>query len=51
MPLVVENKMNKMNEMNEMKEMKKNEMEENGMVEEEVCTISTIEFFKKKKFI
>ena len=41
--------MNKMNEMNEMKEMKKN-----GMVEEvvvEVCTISTIEFFKKKKFI
>lgn len=39
MPLVVENKMNKMNEMNEMKEMKKNEMEENGMVEEVVVVV------------
>jgi len=36
---VVENKMNKMNEMNEMKEMKKNEMEENGMVEEVVVVV------------
>ena len=31
--------MNKMNEMNEMKEMKKNEMEENGMVEEVVVVV------------